>query len=142
MCLCDRTEVRQRMIRGGGIQHVRQCLDCGELVGSAIKKTGQVPVFDESLRIKKREQNSTNREQAKAVEKQIWTSAYDAYLQSPEWKALRAKVLLRDKGVCQGCLNAPAAVVHHLSYDHVQNELAFELISLCAECHNRIHAKE
>jgi 5-methylcytosine-specific restriction endonuclease McrA len=64
---------------------------------------------------------------------------YHEYLQSPEWRELRERVLERDNHLCQGCLLANAAVVHHLTYDNIMAEFLFELISLCDRCHDRIH---
>ena len=65
--------------------------------------------------------------------------AYDAYLASEAWRAKRAEALRRDKGVCQGCRARQATQVHHLTYAHLGDELLFELISVCDDCHERIH---
>lgn len=67
---------------------------------------------------------------------------YKEYLQSSLWKNIREKALFRDNGWCQGCLENRATQVHHLSYDHVGFEFLHELISLCEDCHTRIHSKE
>lgn len=64
---------------------------------------------------------------------------YSEYLKSPKWRALRDLVLERDKGVCQACLINKATQVHHLTYDNVYNEFAFQLVSVCEDCHNKIH---
>lgn len=64
---------------------------------------------------------------------------YTAYLGTPEWQATREKILKRDKYICQGCLTAAATEVHHTTYAHVRNELAFELVSLCHACHKKVH---
>lgn len=64
---------------------------------------------------------------------------YAEDLQTPEWRELRARVLDRARGVCEGCLDAPASQVHHLTYDHKGAEFAFELRALCDACHERIH---
>ncbi len=64
---------------------------------------------------------------------------YETYLRSPEWQALRLKVLKRDLHICQGCLAQPASEVHHTTYRHVRSEFAFELVSLCRDCHRRLH---
>ena len=66
--------------------------------------------------------------------------AYDAYLASETWRNKRAEALRRDEGVCQGCRTRPANQVHHLTYAHLGDELLFELISVCDDCHERIHA--
>jgi hypothetical protein len=67
---------------------------------------------------------------------------YRDYLRSDAWKELRDKVLNRDDHTCQGCLSRPATQVHHLTYEHIFEEFALELVSLCALCHARIHGKE
>ena len=61
-------------------------------------------------------------------------------MKSDKWKAIRLKVLKRDNNVCQACLEAPAQDVHHLTYCNIGDELMYELISVCRDCHfNRIH---
>lgn len=76
------------------------------------------------------------------VRKSVWSELHRAYLHSAEWGAIREKVFERDAHLCQGCRVAPAAVVHHLTYDHWRQELLFELISLCPLCHARVHNRE
>lgn len=66
---------------------------------------------------------------------------YDDYLRSDRWRTLRGKILKRAAGVCEGCLDAPAEHVHHMTYDHKGAEFAFELRALCAGCHKRIHGE-
>jgi len=66
---------------------------------------------------------------------------YETYIKSPEWFAKRALILERDNYICQGCLLQQAEHVHHLTYAHLGNELAFELISVCVPCHEYIHQK-
>jgi len=73
------------------------------------------------------------------AERERWWAWYDAYLASAEWKARRALVLKRAGGVCEGCGKAPATIAHHTTYEHVGNELLFELRAVCRDCHDRIH---
>jgi hypothetical protein len=63
---------------------------------------------------------------------------YKNYLLCPEWEKKRRLIIQRDK-ICQGCLDAPIHQVHHLTYRNVGNELMFELVGLCRECHSRCH---
>jgi hypothetical protein len=80
-------------------------------------------------------------EQAR-IKKDNWFKEHSEYLQTSKWKAIRQKVFIRDNFICQGCLEAPATEVHHLTYDHWKDELMFELISVCYNCHhNKIHKK-
>lgn len=67
---------------------------------------------------------------------------YAAYLTSPDWRRRRELVFKRDSYKCQGCLTALAEVVHHRTYEHVGNELLYELVALCQSCHDRAHGKE
>ena len=64
---------------------------------------------------------------------------YREYLLSPEWKALRRKVIDRCGGLCEGCREERVTQVHHLTYAHVRDELLFELVGLCDACHERAH---
>jgi DnaB-like helicase N terminal domain len=65
---------------------------------------------------------------------------YQNYLRSDEWRAKRRLVMDRCGGLCEGCRNAPVSEVHHLTYEHVGDELLFELVGLCRECHQRVHS--
>lgn len=67
------------------------------------------------------------------------TPEYRQYLESADWATMRNRVLERDKHLCQGCLRERATQVHHLSYKNLRREFAFELISVCDTCHERIH---
>lgn len=70
---------------------------------------------------------------------QPWPELYRDYLRSHEWALKRAKVMRRAGHVCEGCGDHPAVDVHHLTYEHVTQEFLFELVALCAGCHERIH---
>lgn len=72
-------------------------------------------------------------------------SNYSLY-HSPHWKKVRARVLRRDKYKCRECLRygrtSEAATVHHITPVEDLPALVFEawnLLSLCGECHNRMH---
>lgn len=67
---------------------------------------------------------------------------YHQYLQSDEWKAKRKLVFDRDKNLCQYCKTAPAFHVHHLHYKNIFREKLEDLLSVCGECHSRIHHEE
>jgi 5-methylcytosine-specific restriction endonuclease McrA len=141
-CACQRTEVRERMIRGGSKQYVKQCLDCGESVGNPVRQTAAVRPFDEGLRAYAREQRNALIAQAKESASAFWWAEYHRYMASAEWRSMREKVMERDGRLCQGCLSSRATEVHHRSYEHFAHEFAFELISLCHACHERMHATD
>jgi 5-methylcytosine-specific restriction endonuclease McrA len=141
--------VRHRPCADGSDQFWDQCLDCGAAVGAPISRAaacaqGRKPeAFDELIRergkrLQRKEQVES--EEARKVFLIKWKIWYDEYLASPEWREKRAKVLKRDGGVCQACLDRSATQVHHQTYAHVGAELLFELISLCDDCHARAHA--
>jgi hypothetical protein len=130
--------VRRRVIRNGSVQLVRQCLNCGSAVGNPVKQsavTGGITQWDESLETSYRARHAELREQERAK----FFEGYSEYLRSPEWKRRREKVMARAKGICEGCGDALATQVHHLTYEHVGNEFLFELVAICHECHERIH---
>ncbi len=64
---------------------------------------------------------------------------YAEYLQSPLWKLIRERVLIRDDWECQMC-GKQADVVHHKSYkpEVLAGKKDSELVSLCFGCHNDI----
>lgn len=74
---------------------------------------------------------------------------YDEQLNTYEWQARRKQILERDDYCCQDCLNGgtyykhPNLQVHHKSYIW-DGRMAWEypdeyLITLCDECHAKIH---
>lgn len=153
---------RQRLCRGtnkGGAPVVRmQCLDCGERIGNPVKRPPNVeelPEFDDA----KHETYSAARKAAKEKVDQkyidihlrrwkgkeegdsYYAQAHNAYLESPAWKERRRLVKERSQGLCEGCRAAAATEVHHLTYAHWGQEFLFELVALCGDCHDRIHAK-
>lgn len=162
-CSHRHQDIRALKCSNGAIQYVYQCLDCGERVGqSAIKKADVIRLrgplefilpFDDLAR-----------QQAQDRKREMWRAAADAkrrdiarqrakedaqfaawyaeYLNSSEWKRKRAKVMQRAGGICEGCMEARATDVHHLTYKHVGDELLFELAALCRSCHDRAHGRD
>lgn len=76
------------------------------------------------------------------AERGRFTNAYRDYMDSPEWKSRRTKVMRRCGSICEGCGDRPAAEVHHLTYRHFMEEFLFELVGLCEPCHDRYHEEE
>lgn len=70
-----------------------------------------------------------------------WRESYDDYLQSSAWREIRTRVLRRAQGTCEGCLHRPATQVHHLTYERAGNEMCFDLVAICVNCHSRLHGK-
>ncbi len=72
---------------------------------------------------------------AKAEDK----AKYYRYLDSKEWRLKRDLVFQREKGMCQGCGEESIENVHHLTYLHLFDEMLFELVGLCENCHRKCH---
>lgn len=66
-------------------------------------------------------------------------SNYQAYLQSPTWKANRADAVRRAGNRCQLCKSRGPLEVHHNSYADIGNERPEDLIVLCRSCHEVFH---
>jgi 5-methylcytosine-specific restriction endonuclease McrA len=148
-CSHQDAEIRWFRASNGAVHHKRQCLKCGELVGQAISKS-LVPANclsdDESLRERYGAQRRHEKEEILQRHIRIQKTGdsksqkeYEAYLQSPQWRAVRAKVMKRADGLCEGCGALRPTQVHHLSYDHKFNEFLFELVAVCDQCHERLH---
>lgn len=66
-------------------------------------------------------------------------ASYYDYLLSLEWRALRRRVIIRSKGICERCGVASVEEVHHLTYKRFKKEQLRDLLGLCSECHEKIH---
>jgi len=60
---------------------------------------------------------------------------YVQYLRTRRWKAKADGARERANWRCQVCGGERPLQVHHNSYDRLGNELASDLIALCAGCH-------
>jgi hypothetical protein len=149
-CQHQSLEIRQRKDGGGATHYARQCVACGNSVGSALKKSPELATsppwkdthYEDYERGRKAEYDGILQ---KHLQKQLrgedgFRREYDIYLSTPSWRAKRAKVMKRANGICEGCLERSATQVHHLTYDHIREEFMFELVAVCDECHARIHA--
>lgn len=142
------TKVVKHPNSAGVIEYRRQCLECGGLIPNALKQSGfevEPPDFDHELAERYKQKREAER---KAIDdrhlrlEEADSVRYDAYLRSDAWAKKRAKVLKRDNYICQGCGEKKATEVHHLSYDHKYDELLFELVAVCADCHDRCHPEK
>jgi hypothetical protein len=66
---------------------------------------------------------------------------YYQYLSTPEWRAIRQRVINRAGKVCEGCGEREASIVHHMTYQRRGREFLLDLIAVCRECHDLIHKK-
>lgn len=144
------SEPRTRKVAGGGVQIKQQCLRCGEAQGQPRKKSDypNAPPFDEELvnraKVKRARvefeiaKKFVSLRNERSLRGQEW---YDKYLKSEDWFHKKKLVLKRAKSVCEGCGEAKATEVHHLTYDNVGAEFLFELVAICRPCHERYHAE-
>lgn len=120
-----------------------QCLTCGKR-GSAIRhdhwligrQVADPPPIDADLEMRVWREQSDEKNAA-------WWSWYTTYLQSDAWRRRSQRVIARDHAVCRAqfdnCQNV-ATQAHHLTYAHVGNEPLFDLIAICASCHDVLTA--
>lgn len=148
-CTHERVEVRRRVQSNGGVAYWRQCLDCYQTVGTAIKHAdapADAPPFDEEAREDHWKLLSTagfealrrsNDERRRDRQREY----YD-YLQTEKWHIKREAVLDRDNYICQAQLNGctmRASQAHHKTYEHIFDEPLFDLVAVCRACHQRLH---
>ena len=150
-CPHANTALRRRVIKGGAIQYVQQCLNCGEsrnqplAKAKALEESGGVepPAFDDPLRESwEQKRNESSELIKKKFSRDAFFADYDEYLRSDAWAKRRSLVLKRARNICEGCGEKPATEVHHLTYEHVSKEFLFELVALCEPCHDRLHEDE
>lgn len=137
-----------RELSNGSFSVVHQCIRCGSQVGTAIKQkdaSGRklfnvelMDRFDNELKDVFFEKYGDSRNWC--YEPVGGFVAYRRYLESDEWKEKRAAVLERDENRCVLCGEA-AKEVHHVVYSNVYDEPLRDLISLCSECHEKIHGE-
>lgn len=145
-CRHERSEIRRQACGHIG----RQCLDCGGhadggrwLKHADFPDPAALPAWSEEAPAKddaSRIALAGPRDSAR-MPRYVDRAEYARYLASDVWRRRRDKVMERDGGQCQGCLSRPASDVHHLTYRHLYAEFAFELVSLCRACHERVHAE-
>lgn len=142
-CEGGSSELRRRHLGNGSIQIVYQCLTCGRSASNPLSKATvpgfmKLPTWDDSLAAL----YDQTRQQEREDKRSDWFEEHNAYLLTPKWRSKRAAVLRRSEGMCEGCAEAPATQVHHLTYEHWQDELLWELVAVCDNCHDRAHAKQ
>lgn len=153
--LCEHpdTQLRAKLVSGGGVQCKPQCLKCGAPVGNSVKKEEGLPAWDQALLTRYEASRTAEREAIQrkyirlhaAETKELneksknWQAEYAAYRRTPIWQNKRALVLKRAGGVCEGCLETKATVVHHTTYSHMGDELLYQLVALCQACHEKAH---
>lgn len=143
-CGSGQTQLRRKRARNGAEMFAWQCLGCGRAASAWIRRAtiaqpDNLLDWDEALA----DAFDTERRKVWVAERDIenagWRRRYDEHLASPKWRSIRSRVLQRARGVCEGCGLLRAEQVHHLTYRHLGDELLFELVALCEDCHQRAH---
>lgn len=150
-CKHEASELRVKTNAAGAAMYGRQCLRCGCADGPWLKKLDAlayahgrpIPPWDNDAsqrfwnEIRRRE--TEIREARRQTQSEAWWQAYDAYLETEEWADKRRLVFERAGGMCEGCRRRRAVQVHHTTYEHVGDELLWELRAVCRSCHDKIH---
>lgn len=129
----------------GTKRYYLQCDACGfGMVGlkrSDARTKLAVPYREELVELRAREAREAW-DAKRRDERAAWFARHDAYLRTPQWKALRQKVIDRERGLCQGCRDRSGTQVHHTSYQRHGRELLIDLVLLCDQCHELAHAED
>jgi protein-arginine kinase activator protein McsA len=146
-CGTSQSELRRRQVAGGSIQLVQQCTTCGRATSSAIKQSlvrnpERLPKWDAEAESRYTASSAEESAAQRAKEHAAFLAEHTVYLRSPAWRARRAAVMARACGICEGCRQRAATQVHHLSYDHWKDELLWELVAVCDDCHERAHSNK
>ena len=95
--------------------------------------------YDSEDRKAERQRERAARQVLRIQNKIQQRKGYNEYLKSEKWQQLRHKIFRRCHGVCEGCGDRPAVEVHHLTYERFGDELLFDLVGVCEECHEKVH---
>lgn len=132
------------------------CLNCLHKFGGDVKKTNQhilSVTYDERQKI------------IDTIKQQYWDlykplldykqevflkrfresnrNEYIEYLRSDKWKEKRLQRLKLDNFTCQICgVQNGKLDVHHTTYDTFGNESIYDIITLCRNCHNKLHEND
>lgn len=87
---------------------------------------------------RKRDKKNLPKRLNRRIKKRKYTS-YKDYLQSPEWKKIRKRILKRANYKCEICKVMKAYQVHHKHYKNIFNEKDKDLIAVCGTCHQDKH---
>jgi len=152
MCSHPETKLCRSTMSDGREEIRKQCLECGELIGTAIAKKDAPQLLkpvdagfrDERRKVKADERAKIYCKHARLQkdEQDRFSEKYNAHLKSSLWRAKRNKILNRAGGLCEGCREQAATQVHHLTYENLGNEFLFELVAICDGCHTRYHKKD
>lgn len=132
------------------------CKNCKTLIGGAKKKTddfNKLPKLSQKqfLHIESLKKESYDKMQVhlkklsevfRETQTEEWWAEYNAYLKTDVWQYKRQQVLEREGYQCQGCRISKAVHVHHTTYKNLGDELLFQLVALCKDCHSKLHPEK
>ena len=67
---------------------------------------------------------------------------YSRYMSSDLWKQKRLARIEKDGYKCKLCGSAINLNVHHITYERLGREPLDDLITVCADCHEKLHEKD
>jgi len=68
-----------------------------------------------------------------------WWELYTDYLKSEEWNSKRESRLIIDNNRCFICNSDFPLQIHHMHYKNVGDEFMEDLITVCINCHQKLH---
>lgn len=81
-----------------------------------------------------------SREEYRLYKKARRKAAYDAYMNSEEWRQLKIQIIKERGRRCERCGALPPIIyLHHLTYKRFGHEWRQDLILVCFECHAKEH---
>jgi hypothetical protein len=152
-CSHEFAEIRLRVFADGTKHFHEQCLECGRSLrtfkrsqlfdmGLDLAKVARFdPTLEEQYRKRQMGEWKRTHETEQRKRQEEWWTHYRAYMESPEWYAIRYLVLERCRYICEGCGKASAVHVHHRHYQNFGSEMLFDLAGVCLACHEKIHQR-
>lgn len=159
-CQHRRSEIRRFVISNGSVRFCPECQNCfarnvhrmygrkraATEFGLTEAELDQLPDVNDRARRDWCNRRSDMFDARRQYRRRSWWQWYNSYLASPEWYARRLAVLKRDGNRCRASsagrtCNANASQVHHLTYERVGREPLDDLVAVCDECHEKLHAR-
>ena len=142
-CSTHNFEMVKMKMSNGRWMLKKQCPTCGKTDSPHLSHKGfniaKVPMFNKELYENYLTIKIAESENKRAKWK-VDRLKYISYLESPEWRAKRQVIFERDGRKCVLC-GEDGIQVHHLTYDRIGHEDNDDLISVCLNCHAKIHGK-
>jgi hypothetical protein len=146
-CQHEEKGLRKRKNKADVFQVLYQCSECGAQIGQPVSQRDIdvriLPEWDDKLEkqsaaeLRLKAAEAWKVEKGRQVEQKL--ARYDDYIRSANWRKRADKALKRDQYVCQACGDARATEVHHLTYERLYEEPLFDLVSVCHDCHTKLH---